>query len=478
MAEQESKIPLCVDLDGTLIKTDLLTESVVRVLKAQPWVFFLLPLWLLKGRHYLKSQLAIRSNVDIELLPFSTDLIGWLKEQKESGRVLFLVTGSNIRFAEKIAEHLGLFDEVIASDDERNVIGASKASVLVERFGEKNFDYAGNEKVDLHIWRHARYAIPVNAFQSTIEQAASVSDIEKIFERRRLSKKAVLKAVRIHQWMKNSLIFIPLFTAHQIFNPGAWGTAILGFIAFGLVASATYIVNDLSDLDADRAHHTKCKRPFASGDLTILFGMILAIALGLISLVLLLFLPVNFALVLLLYVLGTLSYTFRLKSVAMVDVIMLASLFTVRVIAGAAAISVDLSFWLMAFSVFVFLSLAMVKRVSELLNLKTNSKIAAKGRGYYVHDIQILKSMGGSSGYLAVLVLALYVNSAEVTQLYSSPKILWLALPVLLYWISRIWLVTARGEMHEDPIVYAIKDPRSWVVGAVIATITILATVI
>jgi 4-hydroxybenzoate polyprenyltransferase len=477
----QTTLPLCVDLDGTLIQTDLLLESLVRVLKQSPWLMFMLPIWLFKGKNYLKSQLAHRARIEIAVLPWNHDLLNWLSEEKTSGRRLILVTGSHIHLAQQVAIEHPLFEEVLATDDQTNLVGRNKAARLVERFGVRGFDYIGNEKADLHIWKQARKAIVVSAAASVEKAVAALpeTELERTFSSPPMRLKEWLKAVRLHQWMKNLLVLLPLLTAHRFMEWEAVVNALIAFLAFGLCASATYLFNDLCDLDADRAHRSKHRRALASGRLRIDKAVLLMLILGVCDLALLLLLPVGFAVMLLVYLISTLLYSFWLKSHAMIDVVTLAGLFTVRVIAGGEAIGVELSFWLMAFSIFIFLSLALVKRVSELLNLvHLPGEKSAKGRGYQVIDIPILKGMGSSSGFLAVLVYALYIHSDEVMRLYSEPRLLWLTCPLLLYWIGHMWLVTGRVEMNEDPIVYAIKDWRSWVVGAMVLVITLLATLI
>lgn len=476
----DDNVPLCVDLDGTLILTDMLAESLLRVLRRKPWMVFVLPFWLLRGKRHLKARLAERSSIAFESLPYHDAFLTFLKSQHRKGRRLIMVTGAHESLARQVAEHIAIFSEVIATNDQSNMVGRTKASRLVDEFGSGQFDYAANEKTDLHIWRHARRAILVNCRAGVERQVARLPgvEVECQFQRHPLTPRLLFKAMRVHQWTKNTLIFVPMLVAHQALMFEAWGHTLLGFASFCCMASATYIINDLCDLDADRKHPTKRRRPFASGRLSVLQGFGMIAGLGVLALVLLPFLPWEFAVVFLMYLIGTLTYTFFFKSVAIFDVVILAGLFTIRVIAGGAAIDVDLSFWLMSFSIFVFLSLALVKRVSELINLSHSNQAKAAGRGYQVEDASILKSMGVCSSFLAVLVFALYINSPEVAQLYGEPRLLWLICPCLLYWVAEIWLVTARGKMNEDPIVYALKDVKSWVVWGAIALVYVAAIVV
>lgn len=468
---QQANIPLCVDLDGTLIRSDIMLESFVRAFKNHLYIIFLAPFWLLKGKHYLKRQLAERSEIDVENLPYDYEFLTYLKEEFGNRRELVLVTGSYKKYAEKIAEYLGIFSGVVSTDDEINLTGRNKADYLEKTYGKRNFDYAGNEAKDGHIWEISRKAIVVNADSKTIKIAKDSCEVEKIFDKKRAGLKKYLKAIRVHQWTKNALIFVPLLASHKfISNYDAIIGSVIAFVSFGFCASATYIINDLLDLDADRVNEYKRKRAFASGDISIFIGLVICTLLFIASFILLFFVPFKFSIVLAVYIITTLLYSFKLKSLAMVDVVVLAGLFTTRVVAGAAASDIQASFWLLSFSVFLFLSLALVKRASELINLRSNNKEQAKGRGYAVSDLSIVKSMGTSSGYLAVLVLALYIHSQEVTKLYENPNMLWFVCPLILFWISRIWLITARGNMHEDPIVFAIKDKGSWVI-ALLASI-------
>jgi 4-hydroxybenzoate polyprenyltransferase len=281
--------------------------------------------------------------------------------------------------------------------------------------------------------------------------------------------------LRIHQWAKNGLIFVPLAASHRLQEAHVLGDGILAFLAFSLCASSVYLLNDMLDLAADREHHSKCNRPFASGQLSLLFGLIAAPLLIVAALLICTLLPAKFLAVLAAYYVATLAYSFGLKRVVMIDVLALAGLYTVRIVAGAAATDIPLSFWLLMFAIFIFLSLAIVKRYAELYVMRQQGKLKAKGRGYQVEDIALLQSLGTASGYLSILVLALYVNSPDISHLYHYPKLVWALVPVMLYWISRIWMQTHRGQMHDDPLVYALKDKVSLLTGVVAALVLWLA---
>lgn len=475
-------LPFCVDLDGTLIHTDLTFESLLSVLKHAPWVLFLIPLWLLKGKSHLKDQLARRAQLDTTVLPYNPAVVELTRAARSAGRPTILVTGSHEHLAQRIAEDLSLFDRVLATQAGSNLIGANKARRLDEVLGQGRYEYVANARVDLAVWRSAAAAVTVNAPRWIVRQVAAMGKPHQDLPRTGNTLHTWLRAIRIQQWVKNSLLFVPILTAHEVLNLEAVFTGLIAFVCFGTLASATYIVNDLFDLDADRHHHKKKKRPFAAGTLSVQWGLVSIVALMLTSLLLALALPLGFQLSLLAYLVTTLLYSLWLKRVASLDVLVLAGLYTLRIIAGGFATGIDLSFWLLAFSMFIFLSLALVKRVAELVEVHKREAVAGaslgklRGREYDTEDIAVLQSLGASSGYLAVLVLALYINSEEVFDLYRAPELLWLIAPLLLLWVTRLWVVTARGYMDEDPIFYAVKDPETWATGATVVLIMLAAT--
>jgi len=452
-------IQLCVDLDGTLVRSDLLVESVLGLLRHNPLCLLRLGGWLLRGKAHLKRQIAQRVSIDVATLPYEPRVLEWLRG--ETGRPRVLCTASDHKFADAVAAHVGGFDEVLASDGVHNLSGQNKADALAARFGERGFDYAGNEARDLHVWGRARRAIVVNAPPALAQQAGRVSELERVFERGDRSWRTWLHAMRLHQWLKNLLVFLPLLTAHLMFAPGAVLNSTLAFFAFCLCASGVYLLNDLLDLDADRRHPRKRLRPFAAGTLPLQAGLIAAPVLTLAAFALALSISRLFAAALAGYYVLTLAYSFALKRIVMLDTVVLAGLYTIRIIAGTMALRIALSFWLLAFSMFLFLSLAMIKRYTELHALARNGDSRSSGRGYAVDDLSLVQSLGAASGYLAVLVLALYINSTASEALYLHPAVLWLLCPLLLYWISRTWLITHRGDMHDDPVVFAVTDLTS-----------------
>ncbi|MGH8321941.1 MAG: UbiA family prenyltransferase [Gammaproteobacteria bacterium] len=471
-----SDIPLCVDLDGTLIRTDLLMESALQLLHKNPLNLFRFMVWTTKGKAHLKRQIASRTRFDAAYLPYNTEFLEWMR-QTANGRELVLCTASDQLLAEAVAGHVGGFQLVLGSDGNHNLSGVNKAMALSKRFGERGFDYAGDNWKDLPVWQCARRAIVVNASRRFVRAAGHVCEVECVIEKKRPYIVQWRKALRLHQWIKNTLVFLPLLAGHRLFNMHDALMVTGSFLSFGLLASATYVINDLLDLDSDRHHPRKLNRPFAAGTLPLSHGLIAGPILGVIALYLAYLLSGLFTLVLLLYLVLTLGYSFRWKRIVMLDVVILAGLYTTRIIAGTVIIGAELSFWLLAFSMFIFLSLAMLKRYAELLALRTEigETNAIVGRAYTIEDLPLVQTLGSTAGYLSVLVLALYINSEASRQLYRHPQILWLLCPVLLYWISRIWIVTHRGEMHDDPVIYAVTDRISLAVLLIGALAVILA---
>jgi len=468
-------VPLCVDLDGTLLHTDTLLESLLLLLKSSPWSAVRLPFWLLSGRAHLKQEIAGRASLDLKSLPVNTGLLAYLRQQHESGRRLLLVSGTDIRIARAIAGQFDLFDEVCASDGQVNLSGKHKAQMLVERFGKGGFDYAGNAFVDLVVWTQARRAIVVSNSPRLVRKAGVLCEVENVFPPPPVDFRVWLQALRVHQWAKNLLVFVPLLGAHQWHDRSKLAAATLGFGVFSIGASSVYVLNDLFDLEADRHHPTKHRRPLASGQLPLLAGVISAPLLFLLGLLGALLLPPAFGLTFATYYVLTLLYSLRLKQVEILDVLTLAALYSIRVVAGGFATQVVVSDWLLVFSLFVFISLAFVKRFTELQLPRREKSEKIKGRGYQGGDGELISTMGVASGYLAVLVLALYISNPVVSQLYRYPAALWFACPVLLYWISRVWLLAHREALHDDPIVFALQDRPSWLVGIILLIIGAIA---
>lgn len=449
-------MPLYVDLDGTLVRSDLLVESFFAMLRRRPWSVFAVPLWMAQGRAVLKARIAERATVDPKWLPYNEQLLEYLHEQRAAGRSLVLATSADETLARRVADHLGIFDDVLASDGSRNLSGRRKTEAILAR--SPVFDYAGNGRVDLAVWERARRAVVVEAPRAVVEAARRRPGIAHEVPRTPVDLATVLRAVRLHQWLKNLLVFVPPVAAHAIADPRILASAAIAFVCFGLVASATYLLNDLMDLPSDRRHPRKRMRPLACGRVSVLQAALASPALLLAGFALTLLLPPIFTGVLALYLVTTVAYSLRLKRVMMLDVILLAGLYTLRVLAGSAATLVAPSFWLLAFCMFIFLSLALIKRYTELVGLEETSSATAHGRGYIADDRHIVRSMGVSSGFVAVLVLALYVDSDTVNAIYRHPEAIWLLCPLLLYWIARMWIKAHRGDMHDDPLVFALAD--------------------
>jgi 4-hydroxybenzoate polyprenyltransferase len=474
-ASAMSAPPLCVDLDGTLVRGDTLVEACLALLKQHPLQLLLMPLWLLRGRAHFKAKVFRQVRLDPGGFAYEPAFLDWLRRERLAGRRLVLCTGSDQSIATAVAEHLGLFEAAIGSDGVHNLSGSGKRRRLTADYGPRGYDYAGNHRVDLKVWAEARRAVVVNGTAALEREAAALATVETVFAPERAGWSAWRRALRPHQWAKNILLFVPILAAHAWGQLDALRATMLGFVAFCLCASATYLLNDLLDLEADRVHPRKRLRPFASGVLHPGLGLAASAALAVAAFALAWFSTPLLCALLAFYTVLSLSYSFRIKRLVMLDVITLAALYTLRIIAGAVAAGVEASFWLLSFSMFLFLSLAMVKRCAELHVLIAEARTQSKGRGYHAEDLPVLQQLGGASGYLSVLVLALYINSSASQQLYRHPQFLWLLCPLLLYWISRVWIITHRGGMHDDPVVFALRDRSSRWIGAAALLVAALA---
>ena len=462
----DKKKPLVIDLDGTLIKTDMLYETFISALKNNFIILFFVPYWLFRGKAYLKQQLACRSSIDVEVLPYELNFLTWIKGQKKLGRYLVLCTASDQKIAEKIADFLGCFDRVVGSSNGQNIRADVKAQKIIEILDTDNFDYAGNSIDDLKVWKRSRSAILVNPSKSVEKVAKRNFEVTKEFQSEKQTIKSISAMLRWHQWVKNILIFTPIFAAGQVTISNI-SIAFLGLIAFSLCASAVYILNDLIDLESDRHHKDKCNRPFASGKLSILTGFIAAPLLLFLSGCLAINVGISFSFTLLFYFLFTTLYSLIFKSIVLLDCFSLAFLYTLRIFAGAVACEIPLTFWFLAFSVFIFLSLAFLKRHAELLDAEKSNIDTIKGRGYLRSDLMIVQQIGIISGFIGVLILCLYINSDSVKEVYSSPNALWASVPILLFWVCWVWVASHRGKMHHDPIVFAVKDRVSCFLGLI-----------
>jgi 4-hydroxybenzoate polyprenyltransferase/phosphoserine phosphatase len=485
--------PLCVDLDGTLVKSDTLVDTVIVLARQSPGSLLHFPQWIAQGKASFKQKVSALASIDVVHLPYNQPLLEYLRQQHAEGREIYLATGADTILAERVAAHLGIFAGVLASDGSVNLTGHNKLAAFQEKF-PAGFCYIGNARPDVPLLTHCVDPMVANPHASLRAglRAAGIVPV-RTFSDAKSPLKTWLRAIRLHQWAKNTLIFLPVLLAH-VHAIGPVVASCLAFLSFGLAASATYILNDLLDLEADRHHPRKRRRPFASGDLSPIAGVVTSLLFFSSSLALGFLLPrILFALSpqfpwngqgsflswLVIYVVVTTAYSLRLKRMLLVDVITLSGLYTIRILAGSAAAQVKVSPWLAAFSIFFFLSLAFVKRFAELESLRLRTEatgaIAVKGRGYRVSDLEQIRSFGTASGYASVVVFALYIGNEVAQSLYPHHTRLWLLVPVLLLWLSRLWLLASRGELHEDPVVYSITDKRSLLLGAIVVAIVLSA---
>lgn len=467
--------PLCVDLDGTLVKSDTLVDSLLVLLRTHPALMLMLPARLLRGKAAFKAFVTKSVSLDIAQLPYNRELLLFLQQQHKEGRAIYLATGADVVLAHRVATHLGIFSGVLGSDGATNLTGNKKLDGLRSRLGQGAFDYIGNGSPDLPLLAHATEAMVANpSLALRIKLRARGIRPVREFQERSGTVKSVFRAMRPHQWAKNLLVLLPLLLAHKLKIEGLV-SALLAFCCFSLTASATYIVNDLLDIETDRHHPQKRSRPFASGDLSAFTGAGIAAVLLLLALLGARLLPVAFYGWLLLYLAMTLAYSTYFKKIPVVDVLTLSGLYTLRLLAGSAATGTHISHWLGGFSVFLFFSLAVAKRFAELENLSATDSPPKNGRGYMLVDIPQLRSFGTSSAFAAVVIFAIYISGPDVIKLYRNPSLLWLIMPLMILWLCRVWLLASRGELHEDPVVFALTDRMSLLIGGAVAVVTILA---
>jgi 4-hydroxybenzoate polyprenyltransferase len=466
--------PLVVDLDGTLVATDLLIESLFVLAKRRPLRLLMVPFWLAQGRARLKQHLAREGMPDVPSLPYRRDLIAYLDAARHRGTPLILASAADERIAQAVAHHVGVFDAVFASDGTVNLKGETKRDRLVAEFGFQGFDYVGSGRTDHAVWAASRKALVVRSEPGLAAKVGAATKVERMFEESSSDPLLYLKALRPHHWLKNALVFLPLAAAHRLNEVELLSQGFLAFLAFSLCASSTYLLNDLLDLPNDRRHPHKRDRALASGRLTMThaLGLIPLLLAGAVAVGLLL--PWPFLGALGLYYALTLSYSLRLKDLVILDVLALAGLHSLRVIAGSAATGIPPSAWLIAFCVFLFFSLAMIKRYAELVVMRTIDGLRAHARAYELEDSELLAALGGASGYLAVLVLALYISETGQGA-FGRHELIWLVCVLLLYWISYMWLMAHRARMHDDPLVFALRDNVSRVLMVLMAIIFIAA---
>jgi 4-hydroxybenzoate polyprenyltransferase len=468
---------LVVDLDDTLLHTDSLYESVWACASKSALNLLMALMHLVFGRARFKAQLSSYLTLDASRLPYNDDVLNYIGNWRQQGGRVALVTATDQSIASAVAAHLGVFDEVYGSDGGRNLKGGVKAKFLVERYGASNYDYIGDAAADFPVWASAQKAITVGLSPPTQKRVRSMSGEVEHLPVKKAGPGLYLKALRPHQWSKNVLVFLPLLTDHEMFLSD-WIQGLLAFISFSLVASSVYVLNDLLDLSADRAHPRKRLRPFASGALPLKHGTLMAPALlaGGVLFGVLVNRP-EFLAALVVYYAGTMLYSLVLKRKMVVDILALAGLYSLRIFGGGAATDTVISKWLLAFSIFFFFALAAVKRQGELVDAVNMQREKAAGRGYVNSDLPMIPLMAIAAGYVAVLIMALYLNSPDVSALYRHPLRLWGICVILLYWISRMVMMAHRGQMNDDPIVFSIKDPPSRYCGVVVAIIIVAAMV-
>jgi len=467
-------VPLCVDLDGTLIRSDTLHEALLLLARESPRALPALPLWLAGGKAKLKNLVAERVELHSQSLPYCEDVLSLIREARQQGRPVVLVTAAPARIADSIAAELGLFDDVLTSNETINLSRDRKAAELLARYGAKGFDYVGNSADDLPVFEQCRRAFLVSSKQRLRREAGRRNNDVTFVDRRTGGVRAWMKALRLHQWLKNLLIFVPLLASGRFREMELVSHAVLAFGSFSLFASAVYVMNDMVDLQSDRLHRTKRNRPFASGALPVAAGVAAVPLLVAASLGLALLIPPLFMVALFAYGVVTTLYSFALKRQVIVDVMLLAGLYTMRILAGSAATDIRPSFWLLAFSMFIFLCLAMTKRYSELRQAADQDKTLS-GRGYLPSDLPVVLALGCASGFVSVVILALYTQSLIVPELYPAPEWIWLIPPLLLYWVARVWLKAGRGEIDDDPVLFAAKDRQSLAIAALAGIFFLLA---
>jgi 4-hydroxybenzoate polyprenyltransferase/phosphoserine phosphatase len=466
--------PLVVDLDGTLTPTDTLIESFIGLVKQSPLNLLRAPLHLLNGRADFKDWVAARSGVSPERLPYREPLLAYLRAEKQKGRRIVLATAAHRSIAEGVSAHLGLFDAVIATQAGRNLKGEAKLEAIRKEIGGE-FAYAGDSAADAPIWRAAKAAVLVGVPPGVADAIRREVPVEREFAAEEVGLTAWLRAFRVHQWMKNLLLFVPLLTAFSFLDVWKLVTTVIAFFAFSFAASASYVLNDLWDLENDRAHPRKRLRPFASGRIPIAQGLLASAAALLVALALASAVSRSFLLMLLLYLALTSAYSWVLKERALIDVLTLSLLYTLRIIAGSVAIGIPASSWLLAFSAFMFLSLALVKRCAELVSLEQSGEEDVPGRDYRIGDLAVLWPLGVGSALSAVVVVGLFISADETRGRYDTPELLWLVALGLVYWLARLWIKTSRGKMDDDPLVYAIKDSGSLMAVSFMIAVTLVA---
>jgi 4-hydroxybenzoate polyprenyltransferase/phosphoserine phosphatase len=467
-------IPLVVDLDGTLFRGDLLVESAFAYLGRAPTRLGELVAEAFRGKAALKAHIAAEAGIEAEHLPYDPEVLALIQEARSASRPVYLASASNEHYVREIAEHLALFDDCFGSNASENLSSDAKAARLVETFGERGFDYIGNDSADLKVWARARRRIAIRPNSNVLRKLLALDPDAVVLQDGASQWRHWIKLLRVHQWSKNALVFVPPITAHH-FSYAAIIQSLAAFIAFSLAASGIYLINDLVDLGPDRKHSTKRNRPLAAGTIPVWDAMLIAPALVATALAVAFLVGPSFGAVLVGYLALTTAYTFVLKRKMMIDVVVLAGLYTLRVIGGAAAVDVPVSEWLLAFSMFIFVALALIKRYVELAGRLDGNLADATNRNYRKTDLNVVAALAAASAFNAVTVFTLYISSDAVRQLYAHPQALWLICPILMYWMGRLLILAHRRMVDEDPILFAIKDRVSTIAVAMIGAILFAA---
>jgi 4-hydroxybenzoate polyprenyltransferase/phosphoserine phosphatase len=471
---------LFVDLDGSLIPTDLLHEAFLDLLMTRPLSAVATLDALRHGRLAFKRALGQRYSMNPALLHYRSSVIEIIRRFQEKKIPVILLSASLDSWVKRIARHLGIFDAALGSDQE-NLKGSAKLQVI-HKLGYRHFGYIGDHEADHPVWKECKLAIAVNPtrvtrrFLSTEQKESTLKEFQIIEDRKSLMQ-LMSATLRLHQWAKNLLLALPFIAARQTLNLDTSFRFMLAFLAFSLVASGIYVLNDLSDRHTDRLHPTKKRRPIAAGEISIPAALALAFLLPVSGLLLAWSISTGFQVLLGIYIIANLAYSFLLKRTPMLDVVILSGMYSLRIFAGGEATHTPVSYWLLVFSTFFFMGLALLKRYTEVSSLLLSDlKADFSGRGYLSSDTLLLFGLGLGCSVASVLVFSLYLNSPQVSNLYSNPAYLWFLIPMLLYWNGRTWLLAVRKMVHDDPVIFALRDRVSWLIAFLAMGILAAAT--
>lgn len=469
----DDQLPLCVDLDNTFIKTDLSHEALFKLFKKSPLksIFFLFSFY--RNKADAKTYLSQQITIDTDSIPLNDEVVTYCESEHRTGRKIHLVTGSHEDFANKIAKRFKFFHEVHATKNNMNLIGQDKAAYLIERFGKAGFDYIGDSADDLHVWKQSKNALIVCGKRN---KRGKLPNLTKYFFTNKNHISSILKALRPQQWIKNVLIFVPIFLAHRFNDLNLLINAAIGVLAFSLMASSVYLMNDLSDIESDRQHHKKKSRPLASGDISVACGVAIFALCFSTSLLISSVLGIIPFMLLLLYFILNVGYSFSWKKIALLDVFLLTAFYLLRIAFGSGISDIIISPWMRAFSFFLFLSLGFLKRYSEVFNsFHREGRAQIPGRGYNLSDLSVLFSFGSLVGFLSVLVFCQYIFQSNTVKLYTSPDWLWAAAAIIMYWLSSVWFRATKGKVNDDPVIFILKDKQSLTLGFIFLSLVFLA---